>query len=213
MGKKIIKFIGIIKRALLEIIYQNPNKCVICHKEDVEGLCRDCLNKIKRCEDETELCIGYYKGPLRELILSFKGNGNFQCGELLVDLISLKIQNKYKEYILTYIPIGEETLKRRGFNQCEYIAKELSFRNNLRMLNTLSKIKKTKDQKTLNKEERKENLLGAFKVINDKYIRNKKFILIDDIITTGSTLSEGDKVLKEAGALEVKILTLAKSHI
>lgn len=213
MGKKFIEIIEIIKRSVLEIIFQSPNHCILCFKEDAEGICEVCLNKITKCKDEDELCIGYYKGVLRELILLFKIKKNFKCGEILIELLLEKIRHKYLDYILTYIPADKNTIKKRGFNQCEYIAKEISYVTGHKIINTLEKIKKTKEQKTLSKEEREINVKGAFKAINNKKILNKKFILIDDVMTTGSTLLEGKKVLIENGALEVKILTLAKSTI
>ena len=73
--------------------------------------------------------------------------------------------------------------------------------------------KETKIQKTLKREERMENLKDAFEIINEKDIKGKKFILLDDVMTTGATLNEGVKVLKKYGAVEIKILTLAKSYI
>ena len=71
----------------------------------------------------------------------------------------------------------------------------------------------TKVQKTLKREERIENLKDAFEIIDEKKVKGKKFILLDDVITTGATLKEGVKVLKKHGAIEIKILTLAKSYI
>ena len=75
------------------------------------------------------------------------------------------------------------------------------------------KVKKTKIQKTLSREERYENIKDAFKVVEEKQVYGRKFILIDDVITTGATLSECIKVLKKSGADEIKILTVAKSYI
>ena len=74
-------------------------------------------------------------------------------------------------------------------------------------------MKKTKIQKTLSREERYENIKDAFKVVEEKQVYGRKFILIDDVITTGATLSECIKVLKKSGADEIKILTVAKSYI
>lgn len=212
MGKEINKFIGHIIRGVLEILYPKESKCIICNEVEVEGLCYKCKSKITFCIEE-ELCIGYYKGPLKELILAFKYKKDFSAGEVLVSLIEKKIKKIEKDYYLTYIPISKESLKKRGFNQCEYLAKELGFRNNLRVMDTLEKVKETEIQKTLSKEERRINLQGAFKVMTVNRVAGNKFILIDDVITTGATIEEAIRELKENGAKEIKILTLGKSRI
>lgn len=212
MGKEINKFIGNIIRGVLEIIYPKESTCIICNESEVEGLCYKCKSKITFCKAE-ELCIGYYKGPLKELILAFKYKKDFSAGEVLISLVEKKIQEIEKDFYLTFIPISKESLKERGFNQCEYLAKELGFRNNLKVMDTLDKVKETKIQKTLSKEDRAINLQGAFKVKAVNRVAGNKFILIDDVITTGATIEEGIRELKENGAKEIKILTLGKSHI
>lgn len=213
MGEKIKKLIKIIYRSVLKIIYPNNDRCIICDDMTYEGICYKCRNKIVVCHNKNELCIGYYSGVLRELILRFKYNKDFNSAEVLIELINEKVKEVDKDFILTYIPIGEKSMRTRGFNQCEYIAKEIGFINNLKVQETLKKVKETEIQKTLKKEERLKNIVGAFGIIDSDSIKNKKFILIDDVITTGATIEEGRKVLKEAGAKEIKILTLAKSHI
>ncbi len=70
------------------------------------------------------------KVQLKELILKFKFKGRFDAGEELIKLVEERLVNFIeKDYIITYIPIGKESLKMRGFNQCEYLAKELGLRN------------------------------------------------------------------------------------
>lgn len=212
MGEKIIKILKLIKRGILEIIYPSEARCIICDKEDIEGICNECNKKITLC-NRNELCIGYYKGVLKELILQFKYNKNFAAGEVLVQLIENKLINIEKEYYITYIPMSKLSFKQRGFNQCKYIAEELGFRNNIKVIETLKKIKETKDQKTLTKQERFSNLKGSFALIDETCVKAKKIILVDDVITTGATLEEAIRVLKNGGAEQIKTLTLAKSNI
>ena len=134
MGKRIIKVLSIIKRSLLEIIYPRDSKCIVCGEENTYGLCHKCKFSITYC-DNGELCLGYYKGVLKELILKFKFKGRFDAGEELIKLVEERLVNFIeKDYIITYIPIGKESLKIRGFNQCEYLAKELGLRNNIKYL-------------------------------------------------------------------------------
>ena len=213
MGKRIIKVLSIIKRSLLEIIYPRDSKCIVCGEEDTYGLCHKCKSSIIYC-DNGELCLGYYKGVLKELILKFKFKGRFDAGEELIKLVEERLVNFIeKDYIITYIPIGKESLKMRGFNQCEYLAKELGLRNNFTILNTLKRVKDSKIQKTLKREERLKNIKGVFEIINKEEVKGKKFIILDDVITTGATLHEAERVLKEAGVVQIKLLTMAKSYV
>ena len=212
MGKKIIEIIKLIFKGILEIIYPQNIGCIVCGDLEGDRLCSSCLNKISKCKED-ELCIGYYGSVLKELILKLKYKKDFEAGEILIDLIDDKLKSVNDEYYFTYIPISKKSFSERGFNQCEYIANELAFRKGTKSINTIKRAKEIKEQKTLNKDERKTNVIGAFDVINPNEIKDRRFILIDDVVTTGATLSEGVRVLKKYGAKEIKILTLAKSHI
>ena len=175
--------------------------------------------------------IGSEQGGIRPVIIIQNDIGNKYSPTVIVAAITSQI-NKAK--LPTHVEISSEEyglnrdsvvlleqirtldkkrLKERGFNQCEYIAKELSINTGIKTINTLKKIRETKVQKTLKREERIENLKDAFEIIDEKKVKGKKFILLDDVITTGATLKEGVKVLKKHGAIEIKILTLAKSYI
>jgi competence protein ComFC len=212
MEKKFYEFLKDIYRGILELIYPRESKCIICKIDEADGICNKCKKNITPCRDQN-LCIGYYKGTLKELILKFKYKKDFIAGEILVKLAEEKIFNFDRGYYLTFIPISKERIKKYGFNQCEYLAQEIAFRNGFVVIDTLKKVKDTKIQKTLSKEERAENMVGAFGIKDISKVEGRKFILIDDVITTGSTINEGIRVLKENGAIEIKILTLAKSHI
>jgi len=100
---------------------------------------------------------------------------------------------------------------KRGYNQTEIIAKDISKKLRIKLeKNNLIKIKDTKKQSTLNKKEREKNVKDAFAIRNTKNIVSKKVILFDDIYTTGNTVNECSKILKEAGAEEIVVLTIAK---
>ena len=76
--------------------------------------------------------------------------------------------------------------------------------------NIIIKYKNIVPQSTLNQNGRKENIKNVYKVINKEKIKNKKILILDDIFTTGSTVNECSRILKEAGAKEIGILTIAK---
>ena len=125
----------------------------------------------------------------------------------------LKLQdNNFSEFILSYIPLDRASLRHRGFNQSKLLAQELGKSLNLPVYELLEKIKKTKPQKNLNKEERKENIQNAFCVSKDakEFVQNKKIIVVDDVYTTGATLNEAARVLKQAGAKKIWGMTVAR---
>lgn len=211
MGRKLFELLDYLKESILQILFPCPSTCIVCEVEEEEGICKNCLKTIKLCSEDE--CYGYYKGALKELIHLFKFQKDFLAGEILANMLQSKISNVDKEYILTYIPISKKSKKTRGFNQCEYIAKILSKNLGLRCMETLVKAKETKVQKELSRSERLENIKNSFCIKDNCDIRGKKFILIDDVITTGATIDEGVKTLEENGANEIKILTIAKSRI
>ncbi|GAA0078886.1 ComF family protein [Clostridium sp. CTA-5] len=218
MGKKFNKIINSICEGICTVIYPIENYCILCNTEDCIGICNTCKSKIKKTQNylnDDIISYGYYGGALKELILKFKYKSNFTAGNILAKLLEqYLIENiNYKEYIITYIPISKKSKKIRGFNQCEYLAKIISKDLCVEYLETLIKVKETKEQKTLKKQERAENIKGAFNIKHNVKLKNKKIILIDDVTTTGNTINEGYNLLKKYGAKEIKLLTLAKSHI
>ena len=215
MGKKIIKTIKEIISGVLDIIYPPYNKCIACDTEEFIGICPLCKSKIKRVEnqDNTILSYGYYGGVLKKLILSFKYDKNFTSGNILSELlIELIYKEKLEFDIICYVPMTKLAIRKRGFNQCEIICKNLSEALGIPLSRSLIKTKDTKEQKSLSKEERAKNIEGVFKVRGND-ILNKRILLIDDVVTTGSTLLECKKVLEKYTIEKITVLTIAKSHI
>lgn len=216
MGKTLKRIIEKLWEALIEVIYPRENYCIICREEDCFGICDTCKKSIKLIGEEYQdeiVSYGYYGGVLKELILKFKYKDNFTAGDILAEILEeYIIENfNYKEYIITYIPLSKKAEKVRGFNQCEYIARKISRDLSIEIVEVLIKTKETKEQKKLKKDERFENIKDAFQM--KKIIKNKKIILIDDVTTTGATLKEAHKLLKKFNLKDIKLLTLAKSHI
>lgn len=110
------------------------------------------------------------------------------------------------------VPISKNKYNKRGYNQTELIAKEIAKNLGIKLFERqgLIKIKDTPMQSTLNKTERKQNIKNVFKILNKDKLIGKKVVLFDDIYTTGSTAKECAKILKQAGASRILILTIAK---
>lgn len=109
------------------------------------------------------------------------------------------------------VPMHYKKLIKRRYNQAALLALELSQLTNISTdLTNLVKIKNTKPQVNYSKAEREQNLKHAFSVQNPQMVRGKRVVLIDDVLTTGTTLEECAKVLLKNGALSVDALTVAR---
>lgn len=223
MGSRIIKYIT---NSVLELIYCGDEKCIICGTPTAEEklLCDDCRKKIRIYnyatiikKDDLELqCYSsvYYTGIIVELIKKLKYSSSFESGKVLAGLLIDLIKNKGIDFdLITFVPMHKKALKKRGFNQSKYLAKLIGDQLDKPVLNCLKKPFATKDQIGLDGIDRWENQVDSFKALNKKHIKNKKILLVDDVLTTGATTFYASKELLKSGALKVCILTVAKSKL
>ncbi len=123
-------------------------------------------------------------------------------GETLAEFVPLNFD------CVTAVPLNAVRQKERGYNQCELIAKRLSQITRIPLTtHLLTRVRNTQTQTKLSREERKQNVKDAFKVQGE--VEGKRILLIDDVITTGSTLNECAKELKQNGAAWVTAAALA----
>lgn len=172
--------------------------------------------KCKRCEDESGLSLVYSLGNFDEsyqrLIYAFKYGQLLNLGKRLGSTLGEKIKED-KRFLecdfLIAVPLHSSRKRKRGFNQSEILADEISQKIGLPVLkDILKRKKKTKDQTNLDTKEREENVRGAFEVRDRDKISGKNIILVDDVITTGATLKECARTLTQAGASGVLGLTV-----
>ncbi|MCK9578489.1 ComF family protein [bacterium] len=115
------------------------------------------------------------------------------------------------EMIIVPVPIHKSRERWRGFNQSRLIAELIAKATNTPYCcHSLIKIKKTKPQVGLKRKERQENIKGCFSITDSSVFKDKTVLLIDDVYTTGATMEECAKVLKEAGAKYVYGITVAR---
>ena len=151
-----------------------------------------------------------FKDNARNLILGLKYNNNKYLakplGKMLADLYTKSLM--FADIIVP-VPLCNKRLTERKFNQAELIANELAKNVNVEIRNDiLFRVKNTPTQTELNYTERQNNLKDAFKVKNKKLIKDKVVLIVDDVITTGATVTECARVLKQAGAKEVCVITV-----
>ncbi|MCY6485642.1 ComF family protein [Clostridium aestuarii] len=226
MGNGIIKSLKYLVKCINEVIYSDARECIICNgyiKEE-ELLCGKCSASVKICNNSLEIindgikivCYSsaYYSSIIKELIIRLKYKNDFKAGEVLAKYMinTIKLQ-EIKFDVITYVPSTREAIKKRGYNQSEYLAKIIGNEMNKKVYRILKKTKNTKDQIGLNEEERWLNLKNSFRSIRYMQIESKTVLLIDDVVTTGATSFYCAKNLLENGAKEVLVLTAARSNI
>lgn len=209
---------------IIHLIY--PTVCGFCGEISKDNICNKCKVKIRKLQRNkkhiylaknfvTHMYIFDYRDIMREKIIQYKFKESTYLYKSFVKIIlnDKKICGFLKSYdIIIPVPISKKRKQKRGYNQCEIIAKKigkdldnLTYKNNI-----LYKIKHTLQQSSLDKEKRIQNILGAYYIKNNEEVQNKKILLLDDIFTTGNTVNECSKMLKQAGAKEIGVLTLAK---
>ncbi|MBN2541593.1 ComF family protein [bacterium] len=157
---------------------------------------------------------GTYTEGMRQLIHSLKYDRKLSVAEILGVKLSEMIKREFHfkgfdAYIPT--PLHKTKKRSRGYNQSDVIANVLSRETNIPVLRKVLVRKRfTTTQTALNKEERAQNVKGAFEVDDKSLVAGRNFILVDDVYTTGATLREMARVLKEAGAGRIAAVTLAK---
>lgn len=215
-------------KAATGIIY--PARCSSCREKlepaDANGLiCRPCLRKIipstppfsrergrERLYFDRAISACAYEGVIKEIIHSFKYRHKIKLGNFLAGLMTDFSQEYHLpltqcDYIIP-IPLSLTRLREREFNQARIIAAKVSESLQIPLLNNaLTRVRHSRPQAELNREERLNNLKGAFK--NKKSLEGKDILLIDDVLTTGATASEASRVLKETGANSVFVFTAA----
>ncbi len=214
-------------RKILETL--SPTYCLWCYKKNDLFLCPEHLEiinsflcpvchlkfpeiKIKKitcpsCSQKTYLDglfpIFRLNEPLEKLIHSYKYDLYFDLVKTICFISKEFIYNKFKDFYFIPIPSHKSKIKERGFDHIRLILENM----NLKILDALLKIKKTKPQAQTEFLERSQNIKDAF-VLKEKNLPEVLF-LFDDIKTTGSTLNEACKILKQGGAKLVFALTLA----
>lgn len=203
-----------------------PSKCLGCGIKN-KILCGDCLAKFPDIFTSTRPWIfsatSYQDEIVKKAIWLFK----YKRLKILAEPLAELIYQRFKETrfplaslvagskpncVIIPIPLSKKRFRQRGYNQSELIAQFLSDKMSIRMTgNVLYKTKETISQVEIkDREKRLKNLEGAFEIKNSETIKDKNIILVDDIVTTGATLSEAKKVLLQAGAKKIIGITLAQ---
>lgn len=153
-----------------------------------------------------------YKDQYKDAILRLKFGKRKQFSYQLAKYMYLKFFGEviFEDYdLISSVPLHKDNLKERGFNQSELLARDLSRFINVSYTELLNKSRKNKPQHSLTGDKREKNVKGVYRCIDKSLVEGKRILLVDDIITTGFTLTECASILEKAGAKEIMCLTFA----
>ena len=220
-----------ILEGFLQLVF--PPVCLVCHNiiqelNELKIVCTPCLNKIELvpqnftreqilarlnpCYLDQLVAIFQFDDIVQTIIHQIK----YQKADLLARAFAAYARqsgnNSFfrKEGLVIPVPLFAAREKERGFNQSHLIADGFYRGSTNRVFpQLLVRTRATLTQTELNREERKKNVAQAFKIKDEKFIAGKSIIVVDDVVTTGSTMNECAQALKNAGAENVYGLTLA----
>ena len=204
-------------RGILDFLM--PRRCPFCGA--VAGkklLCEHCSETLpftgEHAVEETACAAPfYYEGPVRQAILNFKFRGKvgaLECfGSLMARCAAEHFSGEFDA--ITWVPVSKKRLKKRGFDQARYLTGSMCVDWHTEPLETLRKVVDNPAQSGIDSpEERRANVLGVYRAPDAA--AGLRVLLADDVVTTGSTLSECARTLLTAGAAEVVCVTLAQAR-
>ncbi len=212
-------------KTLLDILF--PPKCAFCRRIMHSGVespcpyCRDGLPYTKgggrQKGDFFSVCVAplYYEDEVRESLLryKFKGATGYASvyAKLLAPCIASELSGDYD--LISWVPLSKGRYKERGYDQAMLLALATALELDDVAVSTLEKTLDVAKQSTVGSaEKRRANISGAYCVPDPELIAGKRILLIDDIVTSGSTLSECARTLKSAGAAGVVCAAVACSR-
>ena len=197
-----------------------PPRCVLCGREDVL-LCAPCHRTLPARLDADALpklsavraarAVWPYEGHVHRIVRQYKYAGLRALAPLLAAEMSdvLRTWNPPVS-VIAHVPGHKSRLRERGFDQAELLAREVSAASGIPAVSALTRTRETRARaRTLSIAQRADNVRAAFTAADPDAARGRAILLIDDVITTGATLRESARALREAGAAGVWALTLA----
>ncbi len=191
---------------------RNYSSCQVCGRLLNQGnTCYGC--KRGPVSFKYVFSVGPYDGMLKDRIYQFKYGGRRDLAKGFSKLMADNISSfcNFREFgLIVPVPLYWKKQSERNYNQSYLLARELANRTKIPLGKAaLIKVNDTPSQTSLNREKRRSNLVDAFRVGNIGVLAGKRVLLVDDIVTTGSTVSECTRVLLEAGVSEVWVSCIA----
>lgn len=188
------------------------NRCERCSRPTVsieDNFCEQCKINPNVYYDKAAAPF-IYSGTALALMRAFKYHDRIDIGSYFGKYIEKEYRKLPETDIIVPVPMWDKKLLDRTYSSAEILARDLSERTGAELsVDACRKIKDTGTQTVLNPEERAENVKGCFEVVKKDKIKGKRVLIVDDVFTTGATVSELAKTLKKRGASEVYVLCAA----
>ena len=195
-----------------------PPFCEVCSEPFMGAItdpftCANCAHRTLHFE--TAVAVYRSRGIVRRLIHDFKYRRQTHLRGLVAHwlcqaLEDVRLQGHHFDIVVP-VPLHPARERERGFNQAALLADLLSARISVPSNAVLQRIRYTTTQTAFDRAERMENLHNAFRLRKKSDVRDSRVLLVDDVLTTGSTLSECARILKKAGAISVHAITAARA--
>lgn len=210
--------------AALDLLY--PPKCVFCGRLLDRGgvcICPRCMPTVARTSgggkqsgDFFTNCIAplYYTDSVREAVVRYKFSGRAAYADTFAVLLAQCVAEYYPDgyELISWVPLSAKRLKERGYDQARLLAESAAKILQQPVLRTLIKHRHVPAQSGMgDAEKRRANISGAYSVADEGMVSGRNVLLIDDVVTTGSTFSECARILKMAGAGQVLCAALARA--
>ena len=213
------------KPSVWELLY--PTKCVLCGQlliKREQQICPECsssLSELPKADQKIPFSRGWvalwhYEGNVRNSLLRYKFGRKRHYAKFYAQELGQKLREQKITFdVITWVPISGRRKLKRGYDQVQLLSQALGQELQCEPVRCLRKIKNNPPQSTIKGDaQRRANVLGVYKVLNHSEFTGKRVLLLDDIITTGATISECAKMLMTAGAKEVycAAIAAAKNH-
>lgn len=189
--------------------------CVCCrmpflnsHPLDERGRCRLC--RLGATGFDAAYSFGAYEGTLRKLIQVFKYGRVETLASPLGEMLASALPRDQRFDLIAPMPLHWMRRWTRGFNQADLLARAVGHRFGIPVRSVVRRTRSTAAQAGLTNAKRRANVSGAFAVKSKQQVRGRRILLIDDVLTTGATVSACGLALKKGGAVHVSVLTLAR---
>lgn len=213
---------------LLGLIF--PRKCLLCRRilrDEETDLCGPCRINAPYFPDnyrenhrnqkltlhflDSFTAVWYYEGTVRKAVHRFKFGRKTHLFPGFGRMMAMRIAREYAgQYdLITWVPVSFARRWKRGYDQSERLCRAVGRELNVKPQRTLRKIRNNAPQSSLERAQRKANVLGVYRPVHPEAIRGKRVLLIDDVITTGATADECAAVLSVCGAKAVHLVTVA----
>ena len=210
---------------LLDLLF--PPKCPFCRsilKDRETIVCAECRRSLPWTQGAAreqrfrhiERCVSplYYEDLVRRSLLRYKFGGLSVYAPKYAELMRDALTESGVSFdLIAWAPLGRKRLRRRGYDQARLLAGNLSSLFEVACPQLLVKTVDNPPQSgTRTAEQRRANVSGVYRVTDPALVKDRRILLVDDIVTTGATLSECARVLKASGARSVSAATLARSR-